>query len=65
MLFAAVLEKNVYVVADEIYEHINFSGTVVLVLSQVCLTTITVNGVAKAFAMTGYRIGCIDTRILH
>jgi aspartate aminotransferase len=54
---------HVYVVADEIYEHINFSGTfAALHLSRNVRRTITVNGVAKAFAMTGWRIGIL-TRI--
>jgi aspartate aminotransferase len=58
---AKVLEKypNVYVVSDEIYEHINFSGTFCSIASIPGMfdRTITVNGVAKAFAMTGWRIG--------
>jgi aspartate aminotransferase len=58
-----VLEKhpNIYVVADEIYEHINFSGTFCSIASIPGMfeRTITVNGVAKAFAMTGWRIGYI------
>jgi len=60
---AKVLEKypNIYVVADEIYEHINFSGTFCSIASVPGMfeRTITVNGVAKAFAMTGWRIGYI------
>ncbi len=60
---AKVLEKypNVYIVADEIYEHINFSGTFCSIASIAGMfdRTITVNGVAKAFAMTGWRIGYI------
>ncbi len=58
-----VLEKypNIYIVSDEIYEHINFSGTFYSIGSVPGLfeRTITVNGVAKAFAMTGWRIGYI------
>jgi len=52
---------NIYVVADEIYEHINFSGTFCSIASIEGMfdRTITVNGVAKAFAMTGWRIGYI------
>ena len=52
---------NIYVVADEIYEHINFSGTFCSIASIPGMfdRTITVNGVAKAFAMTGWRIGYI------
>ena len=60
---AKVLEKHphVYVVSDEIYEHINFSGTFCSIASipGMLERTITVNGVAKAFAMTGWRIGYI------
>ena len=58
-----VLDKypNIFVVADEIYEHINFSGTFCSIASIPGMfeKTITVNGVAKAFAMTGWRIGYI------
>jgi len=58
-----VLEKypDIYIVSDEIYEHINFSGTFCSIGSIPGLfdRTITVNGVAKAFAMTGWRIGYI------
>ena len=60
---AKVLEKypNIYIIADEIYEHINFSGTFCSIASIPGMfdRTITVNGVAKAFAMTGWRIGYI------
>ncbi|HRB70616.1 pyridoxal phosphate-dependent aminotransferase [Flavobacterium sp. WV_118_3] len=59
----AVLEKHpsVYVVSDEIYEHINFTGSYCSIASIPGMLdrTITVNGVAKAFAMTGWRIGYI------
>jgi aspartate aminotransferase len=59
-----VLEKhpNIYVLADEIYEYINFTteghfslGSVPSLKERV----VTVNGVAKGFAMTGWRIGFI------
>ena len=60
---AKVLSKrpDIYVVSDEIYEHINFSGTFCSIASIPGMfdKTITVNGVAKAFAMTGWRIGYI------
>ncbi|AIG29327.1 pyridoxal phosphate-dependent aminotransferase [Flavobacterium psychrophilum] len=60
---AKVLEKhpNIFIVSDEIYEHINFSGTFCSIASIPGMfdRTITVNGVAKAFAMTGWRIGYI------
>ena len=52
---------EIYVVSDEIYEHINFSGghSSIAVFDGMYDRTITVNGVSKAFAMTGWRIGYI------
>ncbi|MGB0980496.1 MAG: pyridoxal phosphate-dependent aminotransferase [Winogradskyella sp.] len=52
---------NIYVVSDEIYEHINFIGGhfSMAEFSDMYDRTITVNGVSKAFAMTGWRIGYI------
>jgi len=60
---AKVLEKypNIYILSDEIYEHINY-GTPNFSFASIenmYDRTITVNGVAKAFAMTGWRIGYI------
>ena len=60
---AEMLEKypNIYIIADEIYEHINFTeehfsiGSIPSIKERV----ITVNGVSKGFAMTGWRIGFI------
>lgn len=58
---ADVLQKHpeIYVVSDEIYEHINFgSGHASMAqFDDMYDRTITVNGVSKAFAMTGWRIG--------
>ena len=58
---ATVLKKhpNLYVVSDEIYEHINYTGEYYSIgaIPGMENNTITVNGVAKAFAMTGWRIG--------
>ncbi len=53
--------NNLYVLSDEIYEHINYSGQHFSMgqLPGMDERTITVNGVSKAFAMTGYRIGYI------
>ena len=50
---------NIYVVSDEIYEHINFIGghASMAEFEDMYDRTITVNGVSKAFAMTGWRIG--------
>ena len=52
---------EIYVVSDEIYEHINFSGghSSIATFNKMYDRTITVNGVSKAFAMTGWRIGYI------
>lgn len=61
---AAVIEKhdNIFVLADEIYEYINFTdeghfsmGSIPSLKDRV----ITVNGFAKGFAMTGWRLGYI------
>ncbi len=53
---------NIYVVSDEIYEHINYTGkphASMAGIDGMFDRTITVNGVSKAFAMTGWRIGYI------
>jgi aspartate aminotransferase len=52
---------NIIVIADEIYEHINFTGERVSIASFPGMfeKTITVNGFAKGFAMTGWRVGYI------
>ena len=60
---ADVLQKypNIIVVSDEIYEHINFVGkhASMAEFEDMYDRTVTVNGVSKAFAMTGWRIGYI------
>ncbi len=61
---ADVLKKypNIIVVSDEIYEHINYGVTAHASMAEfddMYDRTVTVNGVAKAFAMTGWRIGYI------
>lgn len=52
---------NVFVISDEIYEHINFDGRheSLAQFPEVYDQVVTVNGVSKAYAMTGYRIGYI------
>ena len=52
---------QIVVVSDEIYEHINFTGSFCSFASIPGMIdrTVTVNGVSKAFAMTGWRIGYI------
>ena len=60
-LLADILQKypNIYVVSDEIYEHINYGDghASMGAFKDMYNRTITVNGVSKAFAMTGWRIG--------
>lgn len=61
---ADVLKKHpqIIVVSDEIYEHINYGVTAHASMAEfedMYDRTVTVNGVAKAFAMTGWRIGYI------
>jgi aspartate aminotransferase len=53
--------KNIYIIADEIYEHINFVGKheSIAQFENVHDQVITVNGVSKGFAMTGWRVGFI------
>ena len=60
---AKVLEKypNIFVVSDEIYEHINFGVEHFSIarIKAIKDRVITVNGVSKGFAMTGWRVGYI------
>lgn len=61
---ADVLKKypQIVIVSDEIYEHINYGVTAhasIAEFDDMYDRTVTVNGVAKAFAMTGWRIGYI------
>jgi aspartate aminotransferase len=61
--FAQVIARHpkVFAIADEIYEHLNFEGEhqSLAQFPEVYEQVITVNGVSKAYAMTGYRIGYI------
>ncbi|MDB4047922.1 MAG: pyridoxal phosphate-dependent aminotransferase [Flavobacteriales bacterium] len=60
---AAILENypQIYILSDEIYEHINYGAKnfSFAAIENMYDRTITVNGLAKAFAMTGWRIGYI------
>ena len=51
--------EGLYVVSDEIYEHINYTGShsSIAQLPGMRERTVVVNGVSKAYAMTGWRIG--------
>ena len=64
---ASVIKKypNVFVLSDEIYEHINYGTKHVSFASIEGMydRTVTVNGIAKAFAMTGWRIGYLGAPI--
>ena len=60
-LLAAVFEKNehVYIMSDEIYEFINYSGKhfSIAQFESVKNRTIVINGLSKGYAMTGWRLG--------
>ena len=58
--------ENLFVMSDEIYEHINFVGKheSLAQFPEVKERVITVNGVAKGFAMTGWRIGFIGAPLV-
>jgi aspartate aminotransferase len=61
--FADVLVDypNIIIVSDEIYEHINYTGkhASMAAIPSMYDRTVTINGVSKAFAMTGWRVGYI------
>ncbi len=55
-----LLDSNVYILSDDIYEHLVYEGEFVNILNaepKLYDQTIVVNGVAKAYAMTGWRVG--------
>lgn len=60
---ADVVEKypNIYIIADEIYEHINYIGAheSIAQFAEIFDRVVIVNGVSKGYAMTGWRIGWI------
>jgi aspartate aminotransferase len=55
------LDRGVWVVTDEIYEHLTYGGhgftSMPAVVPELADTCIVVNGVAKTYAMTGWRVG--------
>jgi aspartate/methionine/tyrosine aminotransferase len=57
------LENGVWVIADEIYEHLTYGKhrftSMPGLISDLAATTLIVNGVAKTYAMTGWRVGWI------
>lgn len=54
-------EKGIYVISDEIYEHLTYDGTPFTSMAQAAPqlgeNLVLLNGVAKTFAMTGWRVG--------
>jgi aspartate aminotransferase len=55
------LKNNIWIIADEIYEHLLYDGATApsmpVVVPGLADTTIILNGVAKTYAMTGWRVG--------
>jgi aspartate/methionine/tyrosine aminotransferase len=55
------LKNNIWIIADEIYEHLLYDGATApsmpVVVPGLSDTTIIINGVAKTYAMTGWRVG--------
>ena len=55
------LKNNIWIIADEIYEHLLYDGakapSMPVVVPGLADTTIILNGVAKTYAMTGWRVG--------
>ena len=58
---AVIVKQDLYCLADEIYEHIVYEGSrhvsIASLGPEIFARTITINGMSKAFAMTGWRIG--------
>ena len=55
-----IRNKNVYILSDDIYEHVkydNFNFFTIAQISKLKNRTLTMNGVSKSYAMTGWRIG--------
>lgn len=60
MIAEIAVEKGIYVISDEIYEHLIYEGKHVSIASlneKIKDLTIVINGVSKTYAMTGWRIG--------
>jgi aspartate/methionine/tyrosine aminotransferase len=55
------LKNNIWIISDEIYEHLLYDGakapSMPVVVPGLADTTIIINGVAKTYAMTGWRVG--------
>lgn len=55
------LHEKIYIISDEIYEHINYTGKHVSIAEfpEIKERTIIINGASKSYAMTGWRVGYI------
>ena len=54
------VKNDIYVISDEVYEHLIYEGKHISIASfgeEIKKRTITINGVSKTYAMTGWRIG--------
>jgi aspartate aminotransferase len=55
------LEKGIFIVSDEVYEHLIYDGgshvSIASLSPEIYNITVTTNGVSKAYAMTGWRLG--------
>ena len=55
------LEHGIWIISDEIYEHLLYDGATApslpVVVPELAAQTIIINGVAKTYAMTGWRVG--------
>lgn len=61
-----LIEKGIYIIADEIYERICYNGAFVSIASlseKAKEMTVTINGLAKSASMTGWRIGYTATNL--
>ncbi len=62
-LAEVAVARDLYVLSDEIYEHILYDGaqhvSIASLGPEIFARTITINGMSKAFAMTGWRIGYV------
>jgi aspartate aminotransferase len=60
-LAAVIVKHDLYCISDEIYEHIVYAGarhaSIGAMSPEIFARTVTINGMSKAFAMTGWRIG--------
>ena len=60
-LASIIIEKDIYVVADEMYEHLVYNGlehvSIASLNDEIYKRTITCSGVSKSYSMTGWRIG--------